>query len=118
MTPPESLTEEERRELEVYVSVTGPSSIRGVEDEVAKLLRIHDRLQGEVREMRESLELAEEMSRAHMQGQMLAQALIRELEALVENEASWRGGYEMTGEAGEQLFRLLGLEPRCLPPLD
>jgi hypothetical protein len=53
MTPPESLTEEERRELEVYVSVTGPSSIRGVEDEVAKLLRIHDRLQGEVRELKE-----------------------------------------------------------------
>jgi hypothetical protein len=90
MTPPESLTEEERENLEVYVSVTGPDSIHGVEDEVAKLLRIHDRLQGEV----------------------------RELEALVANEASWRGGYEMTGEAGEQLFRLLGLEPRCLPPLD
>jgi hypothetical protein len=46
---PEALTEEERRELEVYVSVTGPESIRGVEDEVAKLLRIHDRLQGEMK---------------------------------------------------------------------
>ena len=108
MTPPEALTESERENLEVYVSVTGPESIRGVEDEVAKLLRIHDRLQGEVemlrvqqgryamaierleaeaREMRESLELAEEMSRAQLQGQMLAEARVRELEAYCKAQA-------------------------------
>jgi hypothetical protein len=33
---------------------------------------------------------------------------------LIANENSWRGGYELTGEAGDELFRLLDLEPRCL----
>ncbi len=90
MTPPESLTDEERSSVERAIFRLDTDDFTEEREAIAKLLRVHDRLQGEV----------------------------RELEALVANEASWRGGYEMTGEAGEQLFRLLGLEPRCLPPLD
>lgn len=39
------------------------------------------------------------------------------LRELVSDPGSWRGGYELTDEAGEKLFRLLGLEPRCLGKL-
>lgn len=35
------------------------------------------------------------------------------LRTLIADETSWRGGYELTDEAGEALFDVLGLEPRC-----
>lgn len=43
---------------------------------------------------------------------------LEELAALVGSEDSWRGGYELQGEAGEKLFRLLGLAPRCAGPIE
>ncbi len=50
MTPPESLTEEERASVELTISVLSKSS--GAYPALAKLLRIHDRLQGEVEMLR------------------------------------------------------------------
>jgi hypothetical protein len=50
MTPPESLTESERASVELTISVLSKSS--GAYPALAKLLRIHDRLQGEVEMLR------------------------------------------------------------------
>ncbi len=59
MTPPESLTESERERIGRVATCELENSADEAEaraNAVAKLLRIHDRLQGEVREMAAALE--------------------------------------------------------------
>ena len=74
----ERLTDEERARLAAgliqHVLITEPEIA-----DVAKLLRIHDRLQQRVEDEREQ-------TRAHVQAQMLAEAKVRELERATDED--------------------------------